>query len=139
MDRDIIRRMSIFFNSFDVKDWHALEDSLADHVSYDYSGLRSSSGVCAKEEFVGLRKAALNHLKTQHIYSNLEVEAGDKRAFVRLSAVIFRRDDADHYFNTHAMYEFRLQKLAMGDWKIDQIKQVVLWNEGDSSIHQGAI
>lgn len=47
------------------------------------------------------------------------------------------RNKAVEIFNTHAFYHFELQQQAEA-WRITKIKQTVLWNEGESRIHQGA-
>jgi hypothetical protein len=41
--------------------------------------------------------------------------------------------------NTHAIYEFGLIKTLGTGWLIDSIKQSVLWNDGDSTVHKAAI
>lgn len=126
-----------FANSFDLKDWDGLLNTLMDQVECDYQDLRGETDTYTKIEYVNSRKEALEHLKTQHLFSNLEIRAEDECSHCRLSAIIYRRDKNGKKFDSHVIYNFELSKLLNNEWKIHKIKQVVLWNEGDSSIHKG--
>jgi len=126
-----------FANSFDLKDWDELESTLMDHVECDYQDLREKTDTCSKSEYVKSRKEALDHLKTQHLFSNLEIISEEKCSYCRLSAVIYRQDGHGKKFDSHVIYHFELRKLSNNEWKIQKIKQSVLWNEGDSTIHKG--
>jgi len=86
-------------------------------------------------EYVAQRKAALEQLQTQHLFSNLEIVVVNYEVRCRCSALILRRLDKN-FFNTHAIHEFTYI-FQNETWLISKIKQRVLWNEGDSEIHLG--
>jgi SnoaL-like domain len=136
---EIQKTISRFANSFDLKDWELMKSVLSDRMIVDYSDLR---GEPAKEidsdTYVQSRKDALANLHTHHLIGNLEIEFSQNSARVRASSTIFRRFE-DRVFNTHAMYEFGLIKTISTGWLIDSIKQSVLWNDGDSTVHKAAI
>ena len=136
---EIQKTVSRFANSFDLKDWELMKSVLADRVIVDYSDLR---GEPAKEvdsdTYVQSRKDALAKLHTHHLIGNFEIEFSQNSARVRASSTIFRRSEG-RVFNTHAIYEFGLRKALGAGWLIDSIKQSVLWNDGDSTVHKAAI
>ncbi len=127
--------ISKFANSFDRKDWDGLKSVLCDEVECDYTSLRGAKEIVSAEEYVAKRKLALNEVDTHHIISNYEIDMADNAAECRASSMIWRRKNGNG-FNTHALYTFKLVNEALG-WKISAIKQEVLWNEGDASIHSG--
>jgi len=137
--RDTINNLLFkFANSFDLKDWDGMESCLAPQVDCDYSGLRGKKETLTVKEYVALRRSALEPLQTQHLFSNLEIDISDDahQTRCRCSALILRRR-GEQFFNTHAIYEFVcVQKNKR--WLLSKIKQTVLWNEGDSTIHSGA-
>ncbi|MDF1759652.1 MAG: nuclear transport factor 2 family protein [Coxiellaceae bacterium] len=124
-------------NSFDVKDWSALGGCLADKIVCDYRDLRGVVETCTREEYVQLRKEALTPLKTQHLFSNLCITEDADSAICQLSALIMRCDEDGQRFDTHAIYDYVLEK-HNDRWLITQIKQSVLWNDGEASIHAAA-
>lgn len=126
-----------FANSFDTKDWDGLESTLMDNIECDYQSLRGKTGTYTKKEYVNSRKEALSHLKTQHLFSNLEIRSEEMYAYCRLSAIIYRQDNEGKKFDSHVIYNFELNKLLNNEWKILKIKQSILWNEGDFTIHEG--
>jgi hypothetical protein len=136
---EIQKTISTFANSFDLKDWKLMKSVLSDKVSVDYSDLR---GDPAKEvdsdTYVQSRKEALANLHTHHLIGNFEIEVSQNSATLRASSTIFRRSE-DRLFNTHALYEFGLVRSGEMGWLIRSIKQSVLWNDGDSTIHKAAI
>ena len=87
-------------------------------------------------EFVAARRAALHAIDTHHLVANFDVEVRGSSAEARASCVIFRRD-ATAQFTSHAIYAFRLERRAQV-WAIAAIKQTILWNDGDASVHSGA-
>lgn len=134
----VINTISKFFNSFDVKDWVALKETLTNQIDYDYTDTRNDIGTVTNEKYVASRKSALHHLKTQHLCSNIEItNTSQQEMTIRLNAVIFRRDKKDSYFNSHVIYYFTLLKDENDSLKISQIKQIVLWHDGNPSIHKG--
>ncbi len=132
------RTLARFANSFDLKDWDLMEPVLTEVLTVDYSDLRGDppKEITAKE-YVAARREALQHLDTQHIIGNLEIEVAGGEASVRASSLILRSRDSKS-FNTHASYLFGLTEAQSGDWRIARIKQTPLRNEGDPAIHSGA-
>lgn len=127
-----------FANSFDLKDWWALGSTLADEVVCDYRDLRGDLSTYSREQYLALREEALGCLKTQHLFTNLEIEVDGKDANCRVNALILRQGEDERVFTTHAIYFFTLLQNEAGIWQIKQIRQQVLWNDGDRSLHAGA-
>jgi hypothetical protein len=127
-----------FANCFDLKDWPGLESCLLPSLAVDYSDLRGTPpGSRPAAEYVELRRAALQELKTHHLCGNHEVSLDGKRASCRTSMIIHRLDPGQQdSFTTHCYYLFSLQRTP-GGWKIGGVKQTILWNEGNPSIHRG--
>ncbi|HSJ89475.1 MAG TPA: nuclear transport factor 2 family protein [Anaerolineales bacterium] len=127
-----------FANSFDVKDWRALEACFTEVLFTDYSDLRGTppQNVSASE-YARSRRESLDHLKLHHLVSNYEIEFGNPNSAVCRASMIVWRKSEEEEFTSHCYYIFQLTKLD-SDWKISGITQKVLWNEGTSSIHQGA-
>lgn len=124
-----------FANCFDLKDWATLKSLLCEEIICDYKGLRGKTELLSPGAYVESRIYALQALKTQHLFSNLEIYYSDIETNCRCQAYILRSNDQD-YFNTHAIYQFTLVPILQS-WKIGKIKQDVLWNEGNSNIHKG--
>jgi len=134
----ITNTISRFFNSFDLKDWDVLKETLFNQIDYDYRDIRGKAGTCTNDEYVSERKMALQHLKTQHLYTNIETHHQDESKIeIQLNSIIFRKNNDGQHFNSHVIYFFTLLKIDAGQWKIKKIKQQVLWHDGDPSIHQG--
>jgi hypothetical protein len=130
--------VSRFANSFDLKEWDNLADCLTEKLHTDYSDLRGTPPeVVSREEFVQLRRKALHDLRTQHLSGNLEIELSDRTAKMKVSMVIYRRNEAEQTFNTHCVYFFEAERVE-SCWQINSITQKVLMNDGQSTIHQGA-
>ncbi len=133
----IHKTIASFASSFDLKDWALMESTLANDLTVDYSDLRGEAPKqITAREFTQARRDALAALDTQHIIDNLEITVDEARASVAASSMIFRRL-GNLNFNTRARYQFRLSKDQDRGWVIAGIRQTVLWNEGDSSIHSG--
>lgn len=137
MSLPISNLLAKFANSFDRKDWQALSNLLSDSIDCDYSDLRANSGKISRSEYINKRKQALQHLRTQHLFSNIEIYKQDKAANCRANAIIMRVNDDDEFFHSHAMYEFDLIINQSNQWQITSIKQTILWNEGNANIHVG--
>lgn len=133
---DIKAVIARFANAFDLKDWQTLADVLADTIQCDYQDLRKELKLCTREEYVALREASLKSLHTHHVFANYDVQLLSEVAHCQVSALILRQDHRGIPFNTHAIYKFTLVPLEQ-TWRINKIKQTVLWNEGDASIHSG--
>lgn len=127
--------LSRFANSFDLKDWEGLRRILTDNIDIDYSDLRGKRESISNAEYVALREASLQHLKTHHLLSNVDIQINGNTANCTASAVIFRTLNSE-YFNSHVIYRFGLTKTD-SSWLISSIQQSVLWNEGNASIHSG--
>jgi hypothetical protein len=135
-ENSVLHVLSRFTNAFDLKDWGDLEDCLSENVYADYSDLRGTPPkTLTSKEFVELRRNSLSTVKTHHVGANAQVSFKRGEASARLSMVIFRTN-MGKIFNTHCIYDFGLIKTGE-KWKIKSIIQRILWNEGDSSIHQG--
>ena len=115
-----------FANSFDLKNWDALEQCLCDSLRTDYSDLRGTPPeVISSQRFVELRRIALNSLATHHLMGNHEVAVDDDKANITVSCAIFRKNAAGERLDTHCIYFFEALRVA-GIWKIAAIKQKVL-------------
>jgi hypothetical protein len=125
-----------FASSFDTKDWAGLESVLTDYVALDYSDLRGQLETLPRASFVSQRREALDALVTEHQLSNFSVRREGAGASVRASGVI-RRRSGERFFNSYVLYDFGLVERA-GRWQIASIKQRVVRNEGDPSLHRGA-
>lgn len=136
MYASVVNVLNKFANNCDLKDWHSLSGTLMDTIECDYRDLRGECKTYSKEEYIDARKRAWGHLKTHHLFSNLEVVINLNSATCQVSAIIYRQNDERKYFNSHVIYQFELQEKD-DVWKIKKIKQSVLWNEGDVSIHRG--
>ncbi len=128
-----------FARALDVKDWAACRRCFADELETDYSDLRGEPPSTVKaDDFVALRRAALEKLKTLHLSVNHLVTVDGDRATCVSAAVIHRfRPEDGARFDTYCAYTHSLARGASG-WKIDKVKQTVYWNTGNPDIHAGA-
>ena len=127
-----------FANSFDVKDWRALETCFTESLFTDYSDLRGTPPQhVSAGEYASSRRDSLDSLKLHHLVSNYEIDFADSNTAVCRASMIVWRKSEEEEFTSHCYYIFQLMKLD-SDWKISGITQKVLWNEGSSSIHRGA-
>jgi len=126
-----------FANSFDLKDWDGLKDCFASSIDTDYSDLRGTPPeTISSEEFIRLRKAALQDLQTHHLAGNVEVAVFGTTGSVKASMAIYRRDPSGQSFDTHCLYSFGVAQTD-GVWRINSIKQKVFMNDGQQGIHKG--
>mgnify|MGYP001453042418 CR=1 FL=1 len=128
-----------FARSLDVKDWAACRRCFEDEIETDYSDLRGEPPQTVKaDDFVALRRAALERLKTLHLSANHLVTVDGDRATCVSAAVIhrFRPEDGER-FDTYCAYTHALVRTPAG-WKISKVKQTVYWNTGNPDIHAGA-
>ena len=127
--------------AIDLRDWDMLRSCLLDAIMVDYRDLRGESPtIIAADAYVTQRREALTPLYTQHLSSNHLITIDGDTARCSSQMVIYRRKQTDNgmvHFDTHCHYEHTLQHTESG-WKIASIKQTILWNEGDASIHSGA-
>jgi hypothetical protein len=126
-----------FALSFDMKDWGALRDCLADRVHTDYSDLRGAPAATVDaDDYVRARRDALEHLLLHHVVGSAEIVIRGASATCRAAMMIWRKS-GEETFATHALYTFGARKDA--SWKLDAITQKVLWNDGSPTIHGGAV
>ena len=128
-----------FARALDVKDWAACRRCFADEIETDYSDLRGEPPSTVKaDDFVALRRAALEKLKTLHLSANHLVTVDGDRATCVSAAVIHRfRPEDGARFDTYCAYTHALVRTPAG-WKISAVKQTVYWNTGNPDIHSGA-
>ncbi len=109
-----------------------------DEIETDYSDLRGEPPSTVKaDDFVALRRSALEKLKTLHLSANHLVTVDGDRATCVSAAVIhrFRPEDGER-FDTYCAYTHALVRTLAG-WKISKVKQTVYWNTGNLDIHSG--
>ena len=128
-----------FSRSLDVKDWAACRRCFTDEIETDYSDLRGELPSTVKaDDFVALRRTALEKLKTLHLSANHLVTVDGDRATCVSAAVIHRfRPEDGARFDTYCAYTHSLARGASG-WRIDKVKQTVYWNTGNPDVHSGA-
>ena len=125
--------------ALDLKDWAACRRCFTDEIETDYSDLRGEPPSTVKaDDFVALRRSALERLKTLHLSANHLVTVEGDRATCESAAVIhrFRPEDGER-FDTYCAYTHGLVRTG-GAWKISKVKQTVYWNTGNPDIHGGA-
>lgn len=141
LDRSAISDVVLrFAHSLDIKDWELCRSCFADTIEADYSDLRGEPpAAISADDFVEKRRTALAQLRTLHQSTNHLISIDGDRAVCISNAVIYRwRPGADgEAFHTYAIYTHHLQRTDAG-WKIDRVKQAVVWNTGDAGIHRGA-
>ncbi len=127
-----------FANSFDMKDWEALQACFTESIYTDYGDLRGTPPeTISADDYVKSRRESLNHLKLHHLVSNYEVDfPTSDTATCRASMIVWRKSDTEE-FTSHCFYTFQLTR-KNEVWKISGITQKVLWNDGRPSIHSGA-
>src|ERR1700730_14998233 len=133
---DVVVRLS---RSLDVKDWEACRRCFADEIETDYSDLRGEPPSTIKaDDFVALRRTALEKLKTLHLSANHLVTVDGDRATCVSAAVIHRfRPEDGARFDTYCAYTHGLVRVG-GQWKISRIRQTVYCNPGNPDVHAGA-
>ena len=81
-----------FARALDVKDWAACRRCFMDEIEADYSDLRGEPPSTVKaDDFVALRRTALESLKTLHLSANHLVTVEGDRATCVSAAVIDRK------------------------------------------------
>jgi SnoaL-like protein len=128
-----------FARALDIKDWAACRRCFVDEIETDYSSLRGEPPSIVKaDDFVALRRTALEKLATLHLSVNHLVTVEGDRATCESAAVIhrFRPEDAER-FDTYCAYIHTFVRTAAG-WKISKVKQTVYWNTGNPDVHAGA-
>ena len=128
-----------FARALDVKDWAACRRCFTDEIETDYSDLRGEPPQTVKaDDFVALRRTALERLKTLHLSANHLITVEGDRATCVSAAVIHRlRPEDGERFDTYCAYTHALVRVG-GLWKISKVKQTVYWNTGNPDVHSGA-
>ena len=127
--------------ALDMKDWEMARSCFADEIDVDYSDLRGPGPQrISAEDFVALRREALDHLKTHHLNTNHLVTLAGDTAICHSATLIHRLDShrpSENTFDTLAHYTHTLVREPAG-WKISAVKQSVAWSRGNPQIHSGA-
>jgi len=139
LDRALVSEVVIrYARSLDVQDWALCRSCFTGTSAQDYSDFRGepASRIDA-DAFVALRREALTGLKTHHLSTNHAVTIDCDRAECISAFVIYRYLPGgadDNEFDTHGFYTHGLVRTPDG-WKIDTVKQTVLWSKGNPQIH----
>lgn len=132
--------LTSFQRAFDDHDWDLMRDCLADRIFTDYSSFRNTPAETLEaEEYISKRKSALADLKTQHNFSNLQVDVDGDRARSRCNYAIHRfhpdfRNEPDKFFHSYGHYLFEFERSDAG-WKITSIIQKLRANHGNPQLH----
>lgn len=126
--------------AFDEQDWALMRACLAETIDTDYASLRGTLPTrISADEYIRLRQRSLEQLRTQHLCLTPIIATEGEQASCRCNFIIHRWP-ADHndqrFFHSYGYYEYRLIRVATA-WQISSIKQVVLRNEGDATLHRG--
>lgn len=129
-----------FYRAFDEQDWVLLRACLADTIDTDYASLRRTPPTRhSADEYIRLRQISLQQLQTQHLCLTPIIIVEGEQASCRCNFIIHRWpvDPKDQrFFHSYGYYEYRLICVA-SVWQISSIKQIVLRNEGDATLHRG--
>lgn len=127
-DESSVRRLiAKFANSFDAQAWDELGQCLAESVYMDYSDVRGTPpDSLARHDFVAACRTSVQSVKTHHVAGNVEVYINGTSATARVSALIFRRNEAGEVSNNHCLYLLGFQA-RHEEWTICSIVQRVLW------------
>jgi hypothetical protein len=140
LDRAAVRDLIIrFANAFDRQDWSALRDCLAAEVHTDYSAFRGEPpATVAADAFVEARATGLAGVRTQQLSTNHEVILDGDRAECYSAFVVHRvapnAPPGADTFDTAGHYWHACVRTITG-WRIDRIKQTILWTRGTPSVH----
>jgi len=137
LDRDAVRDLVVrFANAFDLKDWSALRACLAAEIFVDYSAFRGEPpATVTADSYVAARASALSALKTQHLSTNHQVTLAGDRAECFSAFVIHRIAPASGDFLDTAGHYWHGCARTPDGWRIDRIRQTVLWTRGNPAIH----
>ena len=137
-----------FQSAFDQHDWDGLSRCLGERLFTDYSSFRGTPpSTVARDDYIGLRRAALSALRMQHNFSNLRVEIdgqGDgarARGFCNYAILRFGArvgGGETPFFHSYGRYVFDFERSTDCNWVICGITQILLENVGDATIHEGA-
>jgi hypothetical protein len=115
-----------FANSFDLKDWQALGECLADSVYVDYSELRGTPAeTLTREQFVAPRREGMVNLKTHHLAGNIESKIEGSHADLKVSMMVVIVKPDGERISAHCVY-FMNAARGDGGWRFVDIRQKVL-------------
>lgn len=143
LDRDAVRDLVVrFANAFDLQDWDALRACLMAEIFVDYSAFRGEpAATVTADAYVAARASALAGLRTQHLSTNHQVTLAGDRAECLSAFVIHRvaperpaESGEENTFDTAGHYRHGCVRTPEG-WRIDRIRQTVLWTRGTPGIH----
>ena len=137
LDRDAVRDLVVrFANAFDLRDWDALRACLAAEIFVDYSAFRGEPpATVTADSYVAARASALSALKTQHLSTNHQVTLAGDRAECFSAFLIHRIAPANGDFLDTAGHYWHGCARTPDGWRIDRIRQTVLWTRGTPEIH----
>jgi hypothetical protein len=136
---EIVEIILRFAYALDNQNWALLRDCLASQLDTDYTDLRGETRrIVSAEDFVAQRTKDLAGLKTQHMSTNHLVSIHANQAECTSCFLIHRIDptrmpDGNNY-DTVGHYTHGLIRTNQS-WRIDRIKQTVLWSRGNPDIH----
>jgi len=88
---EIYNLLCSFQQAFDDRNWDVMRECPADPVYTDYSCFRNTPAeTLAAEDYIARRKGALAYLRTQHNFSNWQVEIDGDCARARCNYAIHR-------------------------------------------------
>ncbi len=130
-----------FARALDEGDWLAFRNCLAEELYVDYTEFRQESAhMTNADDFVAKRAKALNGLHMQHLSTNHLVTINGDQAECKSCFLIHRIDEASlgekNFFDSAGHYIHGLLRVD-GSWRINHIKQSIIWNRGNSEIHGG--
>jgi hypothetical protein len=130
-DEAAVRRLiARFANVADVQAWDELGECLAESVYTDYSDARGTPpDSLTRHDFVAACRNEVQSLKTHHVTGNVEVYISGTSATARVSALVFRRNEAGEVVHRHCLYLLGFQS-RNEQWTICSIVQRVLWSDG---------
>jgi hypothetical protein len=132
----IERRLDLFAESFDTKDWQQMTECLADNVYIDYSSSRKTEpGLVSRSQYVEQRKTGSEGLETVHTFDHYETHIDGAHATCSCDFAIKRFDRVHNdYYHSYGKYHFNLININ-GSWKIEKIVQMEDRSEGNRNIH----
>jgi hypothetical protein len=129
-DEAAVRRLiARYANCLDAQAWDELGECIADSVYTDFSDLRGTPpNALAREAFVATCRSAVQAIKTHHMTGNVEAYINGTSATARVSALIFRRNEAGQVAHYHCLYLLGFESRD-GQWSICSIVHRTLWSD----------
>lgn len=136
---EIIDTVLRFGYAMDTKNWPLLRECLADQLDTDYTALRGEArNIISADDFVALRTKDHSNMRTQHMITNQLVSVHGEHAECTSCFLIHRidptRPEGENSFDTAGHYTHGFVRTPHG-WRIERIRQTVLWSRGNREIH----